>query len=105
MICSFMMLQKNYLNTMSMTMSSSHIPSSNVASDSSVNKGTPEDLKGKHTKRHFCTNVTISQISCRTENIFMNIYPLSFSIDEHYLYKEDIFVRNLNWFQPVIIFK
>ncbi len=35
----------------------------------------------------------------------MNIYPLSFSIDEHYLYKEDIFVRNLNWFQPVIIFK
>jgi len=48
MICSYIFYHKNYLNAMSITMSFSHIPSSSVASDSFVNKGTRKDLKGKN---------------------------------------------------------
>lgn len=93
-----MMLQKNYLNTMSMTMSFSHIPSSNVASDSFVNKGTPKDLKGKNTKTYFLYKcykksdfwfIYRQYFNCIL--ILFNVYPLSFSIDERYLCKEENF--------------
>ncbi len=73
-----MMLQMNYLNTMSMTMSSSNIPLSRVASDSFVKKGTQEDLKGKNTKTHFCINVTMSEISCLYRQYFNEYLPFIF---------------------------